>query len=272
MVSLGAIPKRQQVSGTGAARVAGAIPATRTDAEIISVPNANSNTPPEMQRFKDAVKEAEKSTLIFNLDLGRTPVLNTDTMSKRATLALTSMAAVAEGRSKENPSTESIAVIDDVLSVVSGIHFFGNTTKTYTYPRDPNKSGAYCTIPIKYDFEDRNTRILAETTLRTKCNVNCTTLYPPILRECIRRVINGTKQAYPGNFVKATVDTGNFCLNVSRRVDKKSPWVHAKGRVSLPKEALDVRSKKIPDGLKIDMPVFAEPGSSPMHISPPPHH
>jgi hypothetical protein len=192
MVSLGTISKRQRVGPAPVAQVTGAEPARRTDMAIVN--DTTDNIPPDMQRFKDAVKSAEKSTLVFNLDLGRTPILNTDTMSKRATLALTSMAAVAEGRSKDNPSSESIGVIDDVLSIVTGIHFFGNTTKSYHNPRDPTNSGSYCTIPIKYDFNDKDSRILAETVLRNKCNVHCTTPYPPILRECIRRVINGTKQ------------------------------------------------------------------------------
>ena len=61
--------------------------------------------PPEIQNFRDAIKEAEKSTLIFNLDMGRVPLINQTTIGVKAMTALTSMAAMAEGRLPSNPSS-----------------------------------------------------------------------------------------------------------------------------------------------------------------------
>jgi hypothetical protein len=39
----------------------------------------------------------------------------------------------------------------DVLSVVKNISFFGTGTKTYSNEKD-ELSGAYCTAPVKYEF------------------------------------------------------------------------------------------------------------------------
>jgi hypothetical protein len=38
--------------------------------------------------FNKAVKEAERSLLIFNLDLGQSPIMNPNTISARVTVAL----------------------------------------------------------------------------------------------------------------------------------------------------------------------------------------
>jgi hypothetical protein len=51
---------------------------------------------PVVKKFKEAIKDAERSTLIFNLDMGKVPIMNRETMNRKATLALTSMAARKE--------------------------------------------------------------------------------------------------------------------------------------------------------------------------------
>jgi hypothetical protein len=67
----------------------------------------------------------------LNLNLGRIPIVNKETMSKRATLALTALAAKKENKKGTIPSGESVGALDDVLSVVKNIFFFGSGTKTY---------------------------------------------------------------------------------------------------------------------------------------------
>jgi hypothetical protein len=209
-----------------------------------------------MQRFRDVVRDAERSTVIFNLDMGRVPTINAENMSRKATLALTTMAAKVEKKTGTIPSEEKIAIIDDVLSASSGIKFFGSTTKTYNNPRDPLR-GAFCTIPVKYEFKDKETRSQAEFILRQTCNVNCSTPYPHILRECIRRTVEHVKNSFPDCQVKVLVDIAGHCLKVARRESKETGWIYAKQDIPIPPEALDVRSKKIPDTLKLELPVYS---------------
>jgi hypothetical protein len=253
MVNLGAISKKPRstlpapVQNTGSGTPL-AQPPVVTSADPVS---------PEIQGFRDAVKDAERSTLIFNLDMGRVPIINVDTMSKKATLALATMAAKVEKRPNSTPSDAAIATIDDVLSVSSGIKFFGSATKSYKNPRDPLQN-SYCTIPVKYEFKDKDTRIQAETILRSTCNVNCTTPYPPILRDCIKKIVDRVKTEHPGNFVKVAVDTQNMVLKVAFKPSKSDvkKWTYASEYLPIPREALDVHSKKIPDNINIVWPVF----------------
>jgi hypothetical protein len=215
-----------------------------------------SDSNPELKAFKDAVTKAESSTLVFNLDLGRIPIMNTETMSTRATLALTAMAADAENRPGNIPTEETVSTIDDILSMAKNIEFFGKKTKSYINSKD-SKSGSYCTIPVKYEFEDKEVRFEAEKFLRNKCGAHCATPYPIILRECIKQVTEKVKADYPDNQVKVQVDTNNFCLKVARRfvtegVDKKSVrWESYEKVIPLPVEALDITSRKVPEGFKI---------------------
>ena len=225
----------------------------------------NPSVPLEVKKFREAVKEAEKSTLVFNLDMGKVPILNQDTMSRRATLALSTMAATVEGKQSSTPSQEAMAAIEDVLSVTKTVNFFGATTKTYKNTKDTN-SGAFCTVPVKYGYKDKDTRIRAETILRNRCKVNCSTPYPPILRECIRKTIDAGKLARPNDFVRVHVDANNFALKLAWRPRDASTWIPHDKPIPLPQEALDISAKKIPDGLTIlDLPPPLEsnhPGSN----------
>ena len=208
----------------------------------------NPEIPPEVRKFREAVKEAEKATLIFNLDLGSVPILNQDTMSKRSTMALSAMAAAVEGRQASAPSGDAMAALEDVISVTKSVSFFGATTKTYRNTKDP-KSGAFCTVPVKYGYKDKDTRIRAETILRKRCNVNCSTPYPTILRDCIRKTIEAGKLARPDDFVRVHVDANNFGLKLAWRPRDSTKWIPHDNLIPLPQEALDVSSRKAPEGI-----------------------
>jgi hypothetical protein len=276
MVCLGTISKKQR-TGTPAPlvpQIPGFVQQAKKVNKNAAQPPPHNPEPaasPAEQSFRDTIKHAEKSTLVFNLNMGNVPILNTDTMSKRATLALTSMAAVAEGNRADSPSKDAVAMIDDIMSVSTGIHFYGTATKSYKHPNDKD-SNLFCTVPVRYDFNDKDTKVQVEQLLRTKCGAKCSTPYPPILRECIRRVIDDTKREFPENLIKVSVDTTNFSLKVARRPsnsDNKA-WVYAVEDIPLPREALDTRSRKIPDNMLIPKAKFLAPRPlTPLSQSPP---
>ena len=226
----------------------------------LRVPKEPQNTPEtvlaeKQRKFREAVRDAEKSTLLFNLDLGRTPIMNHDTMSTRASLALSKMAAKTENNNTSIPSEESRETLDDVLSLAKGITFFGKQTKTYRNPKDPENSGAFCTLPVKYDFKDRDTRAKAESILRERCKVNCATPYPVILRECIKQAVNAVKTKSPGSAVRANVDAKNLTLKLSKKKPGESDYAYWQNPIPLPSEAYDISAKKVPEGFtfKIDL-------------------
>jgi hypothetical protein len=244
MVSLGNIAKKPRQ--TPASQVANKQTQPQAKPKEVS---------PELENFKEAVKLAERSTLIFNLDMGRVPIMNTETIKNKATLALTSMAAKLEpGNNTSVPCEDTITAIDDVLSLVTNMEFYGRKTKTYTNARD-KRSGLFCTIPVKYEFEDRDAKYEAETILREKCDAHVSTPYPAVLRECIRQVIEKVKTDYPDNQVKVTVDTSSFSLRVSMRQKVEGTpgrWETFEKNIPLPKEALDVYSRKFPQGFQME--------------------
>jgi hypothetical protein len=109
---------RGKFSGSGSSVV---IPAKKVETEEKK----------RVRKFNEAIRDAERSTLCFNLNMGNKPIMNKATIAEKATLSLTSMAAKVEGKNKTVPSQEVIAVIDDITSLVTNMEFYGSNTKQY---------------------------------------------------------------------------------------------------------------------------------------------
>jgi hypothetical protein len=54
---------------------------------------------------------------------------------------------------------------------------------TKVYKGKDGKDAGFCTVPVKYQFKDRDQKTFAEKTLRETCKVKCSTPYPVIVRE-----------------------------------------------------------------------------------------
>ena len=219
---------------------------------------------PAAQRFRDLVSEAEKSTVIFNLDMSRVPIINRETMGIKATSALTAMAAAVENRPAMNPSSDTLAAIDDALSVADNLSFFGSTTKSLT-GKSAN-SGAYCTIPVCYKFPSKDIRSKAEQVLRSKCKVSCSTPYPQALRACIKTVLEDGKLARPDDFCSVSVDMAQLSFKVSWRGKNTSVWSRFDKLIPIPASVME-NPTKVPDE---PVPLFNLPTRF-VKVNPPTH-
>jgi len=217
------------------------------------------------RKFAEAIKDAERSTLCFNLDMGNVPLQNNGTIQERASLALTTMAARKENKNSTYPSSDAIVALDDLTSMVTNMEFYGSSTKQYKGKTDK----PFCTVPVKYQFKDRDVRTFAEKTLRDTCGVHCATPYPALVRESIKQVVTHVKSCYPNDFVRVNVIPKELGLKVSRRPKgEDQQWITYSSLVPLPEEVLDISLKKVPDGFRL--PFSTLPYDDDMEVSTPP--
>jgi hypothetical protein len=214
----------------------------------VSVKPAETEEEKKVRKFSEAIRDAERSTLCFNLNMGNIPLMNKTTISEKASLALAKMAASAEGKLSSTPSADAIAAIDDVTSMVTNMEFYGSSTKEYK----GKDSTGFCTVPVRYQFKDKDQKFFAEKKLRDICKVKCATPYPAIVRECIKQVIDHVRTSHPADFVKVSVLTKDFALKVARRPPgKDNEWIVYPETLRLPDEAMDVSAKHVPKGLRM---------------------
>jgi len=186
------------------------------------------------KKFVQAVREAERSTLIFNTDMGKVPVMNHNTMNRNFSLALKVKAAETDGNVNGEPKADTITQLDDTLSMVKSMDYFGKTTKQA-------KDKGFFTIPVKLAFKDKDTRIAAEQNLKKLCKVSCTTPYHSALRDFMKKTVEECKVKYQGCYVQAKVDVEGMALKISYM--DRGNWTNDVEMVPLPDSVYDTSNK-----------------------------
>ena len=116
------------------------------------------------KRIKQSLCDAEKWTMIFNLDLGPVPTINKETLARKVTIALSDKAKEGDHDYNINGAEDTIY---DVLSC-SKLEYLGSNSRKFHNTCKPTDSqnGKFCTLPVCLDFKDKETRIQAEISLR----------------------------------------------------------------------------------------------------------
>jgi hypothetical protein len=195
--------------------------------------------------FNKAVKEAERSLPIFNLDLGQSPIMNPNTISARVTVALLNTYAKKKGQPKGNHSQDARDLVDDIISQVNRMEFFGSKTAPCKFPTDSPRNGSFYTVPVKMVLKDRRTAQTVAELLRKYLGLNTTTSYHRSLRAAITQAINRAKDANPSHHAKVNLDINGRTLKCFIRTDTNPPgnWTQWGNNIKLPSEALDPGSK-----------------------------
>jgi hypothetical protein len=198
----------------------------------VQTPSGN----PREKKIRQAILKAEKSTVIYNAELGNVPVMNRDTLARKVTILLHEKAR-AEGEYKDNPKFAEEAV-DDFLSCAS-LDFLGRGTKPFynrKNPEDPmNKT--FCTVPIKLTWKSKEERIRGEQAIRRICKSKCSTPYPRKIRGLIDEVLKAGQAAKPGCFIRIKVNHDSLTVVAHAREDNK--WIDLNLRKVIPLDILD---------------------------------
>jgi hypothetical protein len=193
----------------------------------------------QAKRVRQAINKAEKTTTIFELNMGPVPIINKETLARKVTLALHENATTSEQVSSGAISrADAEEMVDDMLTVAS-LDFLGNGSTKYKNdkaPEDP-RIGKMCTLPVKLLFKDKDDRILAEQTLRKLCKVRCSTPYPKKLRKMIKDLVDEGKEKAPGHFIRVRVYSDSLKLEAHASIEGK--WVDLKLAKNIPLDILD---------------------------------
>jgi hypothetical protein len=208
-----------------------------TDPKPVAKP-APAPVPPEVvaeQKVKQAIREAEKKTLLFNIDMGNVPTMNKDTLSRKVTIALGNKVAAGNHDYDIKDAEEAL---DDILSCTK-LEFLGTKSKLYFNKKNLNdeKNNTFCTMPVRFEFKDKDVRIEAEKTLRKICGVSCAVPYPKKLRDILDKMISEGKKKYPKCFIRTKVNVDTLTVEAHARTTEG--WVDLGLNSNIPLDILD---------------------------------
>ena len=165
--------------------------------------------------------------------------MNKDTISRKVTLALSSKAQSGEHDYHIGDAEE---VIDDILSCAK-LEFLGSTTRKFynKNKKDDPRNNKMCTLPVRMDFKDRETRIQAEISMRKICKVSCSTPYPRKLRTLLDTLVKEGKAMAKDCFIRTRVNVDK--LTVEAHAKKGETWEDLHLLRPIP---LDILDRQIP--------------------------
>ncbi len=233
-------------------------------------PAGDKPPPPKADPFLAAVKEAERSVLIHNLNLGQAPTLNPSTISSKVTAALLLCIAKYEPSSGGVVNAFVREIADDIMSMVQGMTFFGSVTRPSKNPSNSSKNGSFYTVPVKLSFQNRQVASKIFETLR-KYKVQVTTPYHKSLRGSFALVQAKIHAENPGYQVRVNLDLNKKALKafVRPNVDhaERYPWEFVGKPIPLPLDALNPKITEVEKMVLPTSPVLAT-ADSPMVTDP----
>jgi hypothetical protein len=212
--------------------------------------------------FSTAIRNAEKSVVIYNLNLGQAPLLNPNTISAKVTTALIQAAAA---NITNNDTSAAGEMVNDLISQVKGMDLFGKGTKPCKDPKNSSINSSFYTIPVKLTFSNKQVSKHVNEILRQKYKVSTSIPYHRTLKKAMSLAHEKISKLNPGKQVLISLDAGKKCLKPFTRNppthgnrSEDSAWSSAGNPIQLPIDALNPKLKDISSEFSLPAsPTFA---------------
>jgi hypothetical protein len=206
--------------------------------------------------LKAALTLAEKTAIVFDADLGQSSIANRATLNVAfaAGLKAATMKVASESGSDAN---EKIRIVNDALSCADNVEFVGQTTARKIDKRDPAnpKVSPFCTMPVKLDFPDKNTRMHFEKTLRTHCKVKASMSLPFQIRKYQSMFLKSMKERYVGRVVTARPEASSLSYIAFMKEEGGGGWSRCRESVPIPRGIM-LPGYEFPN--RVDLPMVAD--------------
>ena len=120
---------------------------------------------PGKRELIDALVKSDREAVVFGANLGTAGVANRGSLNAGFTTDLQRKVVNKAGDKPEAVVGESLRVVEDALSCAESIDFIGPRSSPYINARE-GATGSFYSMPVKFTFTDRDSRINFERTVR----------------------------------------------------------------------------------------------------------
>ncbi len=180
---------------------------------------------PGRRELVEALEKSEKESVLFNADLGPLAVSNRTVLNANFSSALKKQTEEKATKDRRDLA-ENIRLVDDALSCVENMEFLGQRSKKFINNNnlaDP-RNNTFTTMPIRFEFASRASRVNFERTLRDCCGARAVQSHPePVRREMVvfRKAL---QERYPDEIVMVRPDSATLRLVAYKKVDNAPRW------------------------------------------------
>jgi hypothetical protein len=194
--------------------------------------------PTGIKELKECLEKADHESILFDANLGPVPMGNRNGLVNAFSSGLRA-AAITTAEGKGQDPAEAVRAMNDALECVSDMDFIGiKSDKAKSRNNNQLPVGNHCTMPIKLRFEDRNTRLHFERTIRENCGLRATMSLPKPIREEQSVFVRALKARYPDEVVTARPDLGSLHFVAFRKKHNEKKWIRCPESIPIPHSIL----------------------------------
>jgi len=176
--------------------------------------------PPGKKELLEALERSEKEAVLFGANLGSVPLANRGTLNINLTTDLQKRVLEKTADKPESVTQEALRVVEDALSCVDSIDFLGQRSK----PNTSDGSAEYCTMPIKLNFADRDSRVNFERTIRENTNLRASQSLPQSIRKEMAVFRRAMEARYPEDIIMTRPDRRTLDFIAFKKKDGEKKW------------------------------------------------
>jgi len=178
---------------------------------------------PGKRELLDALDRADKEAVMFGANLGEVGIAHRGTLNANLTADLQrKVVGKAEGK-PEHQVKESLRIVEDALSCVENLDFMGPRSKPYINQRE-GATGSYCSMPVKLSFQDRDSRINFERSVREHAGLRAVQSLPKPIRDEMAVFRKALEDRYPNKIIMTRPNARTLMYVALMKNDGDKQW------------------------------------------------
>ena len=188
---------------------------------------------PGKRELIEALEKSDKEAVLFGANLGVAAMAHRGTLNANLTADLQrKVVSKAEGKT-DAQMTESMRIVEDALSCVENLEFMGQRTQPYINVRE-GATGTFCSMPVKLSFQDRDSRINFERSVREYTGLRVVQSLPRSVREEMAVFRKAMEERYPGKIIMTRPNSRTLEYIALMKEDGEKRWSECVERHPIP--------------------------------------
>jgi hypothetical protein len=231
IVEKGLVPLSGAGSGSGPGAGAGYVAG---GTKLAGPPPPPKTVSPGLKELRECLEKSDRESILFDADLGPHAMGNRAGLNGAFSDGIRKLAIKNAIESGKEP-TESVRAMNDAIGCVTDIDFIGIRSEPIKIRENSKQPSTDChTMPVKLRFDDRNSRLHFERTIRSVCGLRATMSLPKPLREEQALFLRAVKERYPGRIVTVRPEVATLQLVAFHKLHGESKWQKCSETVPIP--------------------------------------
>jgi hypothetical protein len=189
---------------------------------------------PGRKELRDALEKADTESILFDADLGKYSSGNRNGLANNFSDGLRKLAISKATESAADPG-EAVRAMNDALGCVTDMDFIGIRSEPIKVREHGSQPVKDChTMPVKLRFEDKNSRLHFERTIKSVCGLRAAMSLPKPIREEQAVLAKALRERYPGFIVTVRPDPETLHWTAFRKIHGDGKWTKCPEVIPIP--------------------------------------